>query len=176
MLESRGFGFHPGDDGFVAAACGFAVQAWRGAMVAICGMDECWGDSGIAVVAAIPLSVFSSLAMTCSMSCHHTLEAEAGKMRLTRSRCAVRGRRWEGTYIHGGWPCSNSKSIFAWVHCGCGLGHVDEVIDETFARVWSPHVTHKGVIRQQHAVRLLLLLSIRLFGLASRQWEVMATS
>jgi hypothetical protein len=77
---------------------------------------------------------------------------------------------------HGGWPCSNSESIFARVHSGCGPGHVDEVIDEIFVRVWSPHVT-QGVIGRQHAVRLLLLLlSFGLLGFASRWWEVMATS
>jgi hypothetical protein len=53
------------------------------------------GGSGIAVVAVMPLGIFLSLATTRSTSCHHMSEAEAGKMRLTRSRHAV-GRQEMG--------------------------------------------------------------------------------
>jgi hypothetical protein len=64
--------------------------------VVIHGTDEHWGDSGIMVVAVMPLGVFLSLVTMHLMSCHLALEAEAGKMCLMRSCHAVRRQEMGG--------------------------------------------------------------------------------
>jgi hypothetical protein len=68
-------------------------------MVVIRDACELRGGSGVTVVAVMPLGVFLSLTTTHSTSCHHALEAEAGKMRLTRS-CRAVGRQEMGGDLH----------------------------------------------------------------------------